>query len=187
MTERDGLGEILVEAKRSSDAAGDAGHLQGVGQPGAIVVALGRDEHLGLVLQPPERLAVDDAAPVALVGRAQRAGLLRALAPARVGGALRPPGEARLQFVGGQAHFTGLLVVHASPAPSMQSRHMSRLRDPAHYVKRQGWVDPRQRAPVAPARVALLSRPPCRPSCSSSTACAAASRASGTRYGLQLT
>src|SRR5207253_2056193 len=47
-----------------------------VGEPGAVVVALRRHEHLGLVLQAPERLAVDDPVAVALERRAHAATLL---------------------------------------------------------------------------------------------------------------
>ena len=68
VTEPDRLGEVLVEAQRASDRARDLGDLERVGQPGAVVVALGRHEHLRLVLQPAERLAVDDAVTVALQG-----------------------------------------------------------------------------------------------------------------------
>ena len=56
VAERDGLGEVLVQPQRPGDGPGDAGHLQGVRQPGAVVVALRGDEHLGLVLQPAEDL-----------------------------------------------------------------------------------------------------------------------------------
>jgi len=49
------------------------------------VVALGRDEHLRLVLQAAERLRVDDAVAVALERRAQPALLLGSLARGRVG------------------------------------------------------------------------------------------------------
>ena len=38
--QRDGLGQILVEPQRPGDGAGDARHLEGVRQPGAVVVAL---------------------------------------------------------------------------------------------------------------------------------------------------
>ena len=38
--------------------AGDEAGLERVGEPGPVVVALGGDEHLRLVLQPPERLRV---------------------------------------------------------------------------------------------------------------------------------
>ena len=72
-----GLGQVLVQAQRPGDGAGDLVHLQRVGEPGAVVVALGRKEHLRFLFQPPEGLAVDDPVPVALVAGAQGAGLLR--------------------------------------------------------------------------------------------------------------
>ena len=58
--------------------------LQRVGQPRAVVIALGRDEHLRLVLEPPERLAVHDPVAVALERRAQAAVVLRAHAVGRL-------------------------------------------------------------------------------------------------------
>ena len=48
--EADGLGEVLVEAERAGDRAGDLRHFEAVGQPRAVVVALVIDEDLGLVL-----------------------------------------------------------------------------------------------------------------------------------------
>ena len=51
--------------------------LERVREPRAVVVALGRDEHLRLVLEPPERLGVHDPVAVALERRAQRAVVLR--------------------------------------------------------------------------------------------------------------
>ena len=59
-----------------------SGHLERVRQARPVVVALGRDEHLRLVLEPPERLAVDDPVAVALERRPQTAVLL---GPARCG------------------------------------------------------------------------------------------------------
>ena len=47
--ERQRLGEILVEPERPGERAGDLRHLDRVGQPGAVVVALVRDEDLRLV------------------------------------------------------------------------------------------------------------------------------------------
>ena len=41
--------QILVEAERAGQRAGDLGDLQRVGQPRAVMVALVEDEHLGLV------------------------------------------------------------------------------------------------------------------------------------------
>ena len=58
--------QVLVQPQRPRDRARDADHLEGVGQPRAVVVALGRDEDLRLVLEPAERLGVHDAVAVAL-------------------------------------------------------------------------------------------------------------------------
>ncbi len=52
--ERDGLGERDVEPQRPGDGARDLGHLERVGQPGALVV-LGEHEDLGLARQATER------------------------------------------------------------------------------------------------------------------------------------
>ena len=60
------------------DRPRDLHDLHGVGQAGAVVVAHRRDEDLGLVLEPAERLGVDDAVAVELVRRPHRIGLLRA-------------------------------------------------------------------------------------------------------------
>ena len=65
--------EVLVEAERPRDGARDLRDLERVGQPRAVVVALGGDEDLRLVLEPPERAAVHDPVAVALERRAQPA------------------------------------------------------------------------------------------------------------------
>ena len=80
--ERQGLGEILVEAERAADRARDLRHFEAVGQPGAVVVALVIDEDLGLVVQPAERGRMDDAVAVALKRRAHRMLGLRMEPPA---------------------------------------------------------------------------------------------------------
>ena len=67
----DGFRQVLVEAQRPRDGAGHLLYLQGVGQAGAEMVALRCDEDLGLELQPPEALGVQDAVAVPLVIRAQ--------------------------------------------------------------------------------------------------------------------
>ena len=74
--EPDRLDEVLVQSQRPGDAAGNAGRLERVREPRAVVVALRVDEDLGLVLQPAEGLRVDDAVAVALKRRAQAAFLL---------------------------------------------------------------------------------------------------------------
>jgi hypothetical protein len=71
VAEPDRLHQVLVEPQRAADRARDLRRLERVGQARPVVVALGRHEHLRLVLQPPERLAVHDPVPVALEGRAQ--------------------------------------------------------------------------------------------------------------------
>src|SRR2546421_708435 len=75
--ERYGLGQVLVERERPGHGAGDPRRLERVREPGAVMVALGRDEDLRLVLQTPERLGVDDPVAIALERRPQRRVLLR--------------------------------------------------------------------------------------------------------------
>ena len=82
----DRLDEVLVEAQRARDGAGDLRHLERVREARAVVIALGRHEHLRLVLQAAERLAVDDPVAVALERRAQAAVLLGPRARGGVGG-----------------------------------------------------------------------------------------------------
>ena len=65
-----------LRPQRPRHRARDLRRLQRVGEPRAVVVALRRHEHLRLVLEPPERLAVHDPVAVALEGVAQRALLL---------------------------------------------------------------------------------------------------------------
>ena len=76
VAERGGLGQVLVEAERAGERAGDLGHFQRVGQAGAVMVALVEDEHLGLVGQAAEGGRMDDAVAVAAelaAGRARAA------------------------------------------------------------------------------------------------------------------
>ena len=75
--QRQRLGEILVEPQRAGQRAGDLRHLDRVGQPRAVVVALVRDEDLRLVLEAAEGGGMDDAVAVALERRARRALRLR--------------------------------------------------------------------------------------------------------------
>ena len=55
--EPDRLRQVLVEPQRPRDRARDLRRLERVREPRAVVVALRRHEHLRLVLEPPERLA----------------------------------------------------------------------------------------------------------------------------------
>ena len=82
--QRDRLGEVLVAAQRPRQRAGDLRDLDRVGEPGAVVVALMRDEDLRLVLEAAEGGGVDDAVAVALERRAGRAFRLVLEAAARL-------------------------------------------------------------------------------------------------------
>jgi hypothetical protein len=64
--EADRLHQILVRAERPGDAAPDLGDLQGMRQPGAVVIALVVDEDLSLIFQPPESGRMQDAVPIFL-------------------------------------------------------------------------------------------------------------------------
>ena len=90
--ERQRLGQVLVEAERAGERAGDLGHFQRMGQPGAEMVAFVEDEDLGLVRQPAKRGGMDDAVAVAaevVAGRARRLGMQPAAAAAGSRGVAR--------------------------------------------------------------------------------------------------
>ncbi len=75
--ERQRLGQILVEAERAGQRAGDLRHFERVGEAGAVMVALVEHEDLRLVLEPAEGGRVDDAVAVAAEGAAVLARRLR--------------------------------------------------------------------------------------------------------------
>ena len=77
------LGEVLVETELASNSARDLRHLEAVGEPRAVVVALVKDEDLGLVHEAAEGGRVQDAVAVALEGAPRRAVGLGVKAPAR--------------------------------------------------------------------------------------------------------
>ena len=68
MGERQGLGQVLVEAERAGERARDLGDLEGMGQPGAKMIAFVEDENLGLVRESAEGGGVNDAVAVAPEG-----------------------------------------------------------------------------------------------------------------------
>jgi hypothetical protein len=72
MGQRQRFGQILVEAERAGDGAGDLGHFQRMGKPGPEVVPFVVDKDLRLVLQAAKRIGMDDAVAVALERRAER-------------------------------------------------------------------------------------------------------------------
>ena len=93
VAEGDGLGEVLVQAQDPGRRPRDLRDLEGVGEPDAVVVTLGRDEHLGLVLQPAESLGVHDAVAIALERRPERVRGLVAFAALALGGQDRALGQ----------------------------------------------------------------------------------------------
>jgi hypothetical protein len=60
------FGQIFVEPESARDAAADLRDLDAVGQADAVMIAIGRDEHLRLVAEATERDRMDDAVAVAL-------------------------------------------------------------------------------------------------------------------------
>jgi hypothetical protein len=66
VAQRDRLGEVLVQAERTGGGPGDLAHLERVGEPDAVVITFGGEEHLRLVLQATERLRMHDAVAVSL-------------------------------------------------------------------------------------------------------------------------
>ena len=48
VAKRDRFGKVVVQPQGTRERAGDLRHLDGVGEPGAEMVALVMDEHLGL-------------------------------------------------------------------------------------------------------------------------------------------
>jgi hypothetical protein len=70
----DGFGQIFVKGQGAGDGARDLGDFQGVSETGSVVIALRREEDLRLVLEPPERFAMNDSVAIMLKGRPDRAG-----------------------------------------------------------------------------------------------------------------
>ena len=79
------LGQILIHGKHARDRTRNLRHLQRVGHPGAVVVALVFHKNLCLVLQPAERSGMDQPVPVALITGPGGAFRFRIKPPAAVG------------------------------------------------------------------------------------------------------
>ena len=72
-----GFGQILIEPHDTGNGPCHLGYLNGMGEPGAVMVALVIHKNLGFMLQAAEGGGMDDAVPVPLEGRARRAFSLR--------------------------------------------------------------------------------------------------------------
>ncbi len=81
--ERDRLDERQTEVRGARDSGGDLRDLDRVGQAGAEMVVLGRDEHLALAREAPPRARVLDPVEVTLEAQAVGVGLLGSGAVAR--------------------------------------------------------------------------------------------------------
>ena len=101
-----GLGQIGVQAQDTRDCPRHLRHLDRMGQPCAIVIALMFHKDLRLVLQPPEGAGMDDPVPVALKRRPEGRHPFRVQPPARRIG---------LAGIGGKGH--AVLPVLVEPLP----------------------------------------------------------------------
>jgi len=69
MGQRQCLGQILVQTKIQRQASGDLCHFKAVGQPGAEMVAAGRDKDLGFMHKPAQGGGMNNPVTVALKTR----------------------------------------------------------------------------------------------------------------------
>ena len=76
MSQGDGFGQVLVQKHGPGDGAGNLGHFQGMGQPGAVLVPRWIEKNLGLVFEPPKGVAEKDAVLIHLKCRANGTGIL---------------------------------------------------------------------------------------------------------------
>src|SRR5215472_175184 len=113
MSQRQGLGEILVETERPADRPRDLRHFEAVCQPGPVMVPLVVDKDLRLVRESAEGGRMDDAVAVALKWRTHRVLRLR-VKPA--------PALLRFRCIGRKTN---------------RSDHMQNLRAPAFGVHRR--------------------------------------------------
>ena len=114
VAECDGLGEGDIETDGASNRRGNLGHLERVGQAGALVV-LRKHEDLGLAGESPKRRRVQDTITIALETGAVGVGFLFVGA---VSGAKRAGGERCKMFVlAGFAGVAGQHVETASASP----------------------------------------------------------------------
>ena len=80
MPQGNGFRQILIQTKRSGDGAGNLSDLQGVGQPGSVMIPHRGEKHLCFSLESPEGVTVEDPIPVTLKFRPVGAFGLRAAA-----------------------------------------------------------------------------------------------------------
>jgi hypothetical protein len=69
VSQRDSLGQLLVELQHLGNRPGNLGNFERVRQPRSIVIAGRREKDLRLVFQPAKSLRVDDPVPIPLKRR----------------------------------------------------------------------------------------------------------------------
>jgi hypothetical protein len=89
----DGFGQILVQRQGFGHSPGNLGHLQGVGEAGAVMISPGDQKHLSLVLEAAERFRMENPVPVVLKSRADTAFRLGDRSPAGLGTELSVGGK----------------------------------------------------------------------------------------------
>ena len=122
MCQTQGLGQILVQPQRARDHPADLRHLQRVREANAVVIAIGRDEHLRFRPQPPKGNRMNDPVAVTLIiaaGAARDRRFQRKFAPPA---ARRVAGQ-RSQHINGPAlPCTGQSWTAAPPARHCHAR-----------------------------------------------------------------
>ncbi len=86
MRQRDGFRQVFIGPQRPGDGATDLGDFHGVGEAGAVIIALVVNEHLGFIFQSAEGCGMDDAVAVALKNGAVFGFAVRVHTPARHAG-----------------------------------------------------------------------------------------------------
>ena len=67
MRQRQPFGQILIQPQRACDHPGDLRNFKAVGQSDAVMIAIGSDEHLGLVAQTAEGDRMNNPVAVTLI------------------------------------------------------------------------------------------------------------------------
>src|SRR6185503_15496760 len=107
--ERQGLRQVLIEAKRACKRAGNLDDFQSVRQPRSVMITFVIDEDLRLVGKPPEGGGMDDPVtvpPEGIACRTDRLGMEPAAALRRIRGINSPfaPGFDRHHIILSLAH-----------------------------------------------------------------------------------
>jgi hypothetical protein len=74
VTEGDGFGQILIEGQGASHGPGDLRYLEGMGQSCPVMIALGREKHLGFIFKAAKRFAMKNSVPIVLKKGSHTAG-----------------------------------------------------------------------------------------------------------------